>query len=45
MDYIQGIKSPMMSNEVPIDREHQGALPVKRSQIAIHFDGRGWPPK
>ncbi len=45
MPHIRGIKSPMRSNEVPIDREHPGAHPVNFPYIAIHLYGRGWPSK
>ena len=45
MPHIRGIKTPMGSNEVPIDREHPGAHPVNFPHIAIHLYGRGWPSK
>jgi hypothetical protein len=45
MDHNSGNKSPMGSIEVPIDREYPEEEPVKALQIAIHFNGRGWPSK
>jgi hypothetical protein len=38
-------KSPLGSIEVPIDREYPHDELVNEFQIAIHFDGRGWPSK
>ncbi len=45
MDHISGNKIRPGSIEVPIDREYPDENPVKASQIAIHFNGRGWPSK
>jgi hypothetical protein len=45
MDHISGNKSPMGSNEIPIDREYPDEEPVVVFLIAIHFYGCGWPSK